>query len=309
MRDAIKKSVSFILTLAIVFGFTAPAFTLNNALAYEGQSIEIINENIEIIDEIVNIEALKELFATMSPEAIEIYESSLTEDKEQLDFYVQYINPDFEPQDEYMDERFATNPISNIQVGLTALGFNFYIRTGFTAIASGIVAALADGPLLVGDTLGAVLAGGGFLIIALNWDTIAPKWNQVVNLFKKEFSAAAGEIVRLFDKIKARASVHKAEKKTIKEALKKADSDENKQGHIMPPNPKHNWWKLVTDTITWKKVRPYVEMALENGVETLVNPNKNVYRRTLKLETGHKVVVEFKKMTETLWRIGTAWVE
>lgn len=62
--------------------------------------------------------------------------------------------------------------------------------------------------------------------------------------------------------------------------------------------------------ITWKKIRPYVKMALENGEETLIHKELNVYKRVVKLDSGFNVEVRFiKDSIDDIWRLGTAFVQ
>lgn len=313
MRNLLNKSVSFIVALAIVLGFSAPAFTLNDVRAYQVQSVGNA-ETAQAENEAANIQALKEMFAAMTPGAIEIYESTLGGDKEQLDFYVEYIKPGFELKEVNEFDR-ATAAIQDlgtrIQLALIALKLNYWIRTAFMIITSGLEAMLAGVAVMPQEAVAMIMETGGFTILALNYTVVEPHWDQIVNIFRKEFRAYDADIVRLFDGLKARVSVYEAEKKSTEEMLKKADGDEHKQEHIIPkpPNPKHNWWKLIAGDVTWKEVRKLIEKAMLQGVESPYKNGIDVYQRDLKLDTGHNIKVVFKKMTETLWRISDAWVE
>ena len=92
------------------------------------------------------------------------------------------------------------------------------------AMGAGMVAAIADGPLPVGDILLAAATASAVLVIAAHWDVVSPKFNQITRAFQKAFSTAASNISSAFSKIKsdAKKEADKADKKEKEKA--KAES-------------------------------------------------------------------------------------
>jgi hypothetical protein len=107
---------------------------------------------------------------------------------------------------------------------LGGLGLPSAVLYSLNAMGAGMVAAIADGPLPVGDILLAATTASAVLVIAAHWDVVSPKFNQITRSFQKAFSTAASNILSAFSKIKsdAKKEADKADKKEKEKA--KAES-------------------------------------------------------------------------------------
>lgn len=92
----------------------------------------------------------------------------------------------------------AANPLSVLSKELVRLNLPVAVRYTLMAMGGGLVAAGIDGPLPVGDLIAAVIAIGGVAVLAYYWTDISPKWDSIVNAFKKAFSPVASKVVAVF---------------------------------------------------------------------------------------------------------------
>lgn len=114
------------------------------------------------------------------------------------------------------------------------------------AMGGGLAAAGLDGPLPVGDIVAAIVAVGGVAVLAYYWKDISPKWNGIVNAFKKAFSSMASSIVSAFEQIYGNVYFAANKNKTVSEILK------SKKGSIrnapLPPGSP-SWDSILTLTL------------------------------------------------------------
>ncbi len=71
-----------------------------------------------------------------------------------------------------------------------------------------MVAAIADGPLPIGDILLAAVTASTLIVLATNWSTVSPLWNSIVQAFTNAFSTSVSNITSAFGDIKAEAEVN-----------------------------------------------------------------------------------------------------
>lgn len=217
MKKLTTKILSFILTLSVLFSLAVPAFAAENS-AGAGISVDTQEE----------MDAAREAYAALTPEAKAIFEASLAYDPEMLKFHTTYVDESFTPPAPVPQARAAAvvaDPMRVLMAELSGLGLPSAVLYSLKAMGAGMVASIADGPLPVGEILLAAATASTAVVIAAHWKTVSPKFNQIVRAFQKAFSTAASNISSVFAKIKGEAQKEKdkADKKEKEKA--KADSE------------------------------------------------------------------------------------
>ena len=191
MTKIMTKITSFILSLILALNLTIPAL----ALDYEYTEDNYIKSQ-------QDIESAREAYESLSPEARRIFEQSLAYDTELREFHQTYVDSNYKSYTPKIMARAAiVDPLQTLTYELSLLGLPTAVTYSLKAMGAGMVAAIADGPLPVGDILLAAAAASAVAIIAVNWNSVAPKWNKIVNAFKKAFSTSKTNITKAFQSI------------------------------------------------------------------------------------------------------------
>lgn len=195
MRMFTKRMMSVILSLTILVSISSPAFAIVNG--------ESANQDVGTADE---IQYAKEAYYALSPEAQAIFESSLANDPALAEFHRTYVDPSFTVSIQECSIAAVTttvDPLAILNTQLAAIGgLPTAVLYNLKALGSGIVAAMADGPLLLGDIILAAATVSTAIVLAREWNSIYPKWNQVVTAFQKAFSQYATNIINAFSSIR-----------------------------------------------------------------------------------------------------------
>ncbi|HIX90499.1 MAG TPA: type II toxin-antitoxin system HicA family toxin [Candidatus Agathobaculum pullicola] len=248
MKKLTTKVLSFILTLSMMFSLMVPAFAAEN---YDSEGT--LSNTQESID------AAREAYAALTPEAKAIFDASLTYDTEMLKFHTTYVDQNFTPPAPRPQTRSAAavaDPMRVLMVELGGLGLPSAVLYSLKAMGAGMVAAIADGPLPVGDILLAAATASAVVVIAANWDVVSPKFNQITRAFEKAFSTAASNISSAFSKIKsdAKKEVDKnkaKEKKPTGNRVKDVQNRLKKEGFKKTGQTgSHEKWKKGNKTVT-----------------------------------------------------------
>ena len=109
------------------------------------------------------------------------------------------------------------NYVANLMSRLNALGLPASVLSAFRAMGASIAVDIADGPLSVGTIMAAASAAAVVTTVALNWDVVSPKLNQISRAFQVTFSEAASNISSAFSKIKTEAKKEAEKKEKAKE--------------------------------------------------------------------------------------------
>jgi|LSQX01.2.fsa_nt_gb hypothetical protein len=147
----------------------------------------------------------------------------------------------------------SANPLSILSTELIALNLPTAVRYTLMAMGGGLAAAGLDGPLPVGDIIAAIVAIGGVAVLAYYWDDISPKWNGIVNAFKKAFSSMASNITKAFTDIALKIEIAYVSSK-IPSKLKSGDKvDISKFNQKKPGSGPPTWigplaWYIQKDT-------------------------------------------------------------
>ena len=198
-----KKFISIILVLAMVFSLSSTAFAAENRsyIQKDGTTEEI--------------QLAKESYEALSPEAKAIFEASLALNPELLEFHKEYVDPSFKSTKAIEKSALAgvgqlkstmavaavADPMTILNAQLAALSLPTSVLYSLQAMGAGMVAAIADGPLPIGDIILAAATVSAAVIIAANWNTICSKWNSIVAAFKTAFAASAANVTSAFNSI------------------------------------------------------------------------------------------------------------
>lgn len=155
-------------------------------LTFNDEQFELISSNIEEENNML-------MFDEMSEEAKEIYLFYIsTQDEELLNYYKTYINPsstlEYTPNCAVYATGRAVDVLSTLGTELNALGLSTAVVNAFMAAGSSIVAAIADGPLLVGDIVAILTGTVCFGVILANWSTVSKNWPGITQAFTKAFA-------------------------------------------------------------------------------------------------------------------------
>lgn len=192
-----KKVLSIMLVLAMTLSLCSTAF------ATEAGYDNVVDE----IETVADIEPAKDAYDALTPEAKAVFNEALANDMELLQFHKTYVDPfsdiTFVPQQRasVMSVAAASDPMTVLNAQLALLSLPTSVVYTLTAMGAGMVAAIADGPLPIGDILLAAATVSAAVAIAANWNDVSPKWNSVVNAFKKAFAASATNVIGAFQTI------------------------------------------------------------------------------------------------------------
>lgn len=227
MKKLTTKIISFILTLSMLFSLSVPIF------AAESYS------NTDFTDSIVSqeeVEAAREAYSSLTPEAKAIFDASLASDKDALKFHKTYIDQNFALPVLKM-RAVSVNAVAVVKVDYVAdlmnqlklLNLPASVLSSLRAMGASIAVDIADGPLPVGTILVAASAAAVVTTMALNWDTVSPKIDKISKAFQSTFLKAAANISSAFAEIKSdakkEADKNAKQEKVIQERYEKAKKD------------------------------------------------------------------------------------
>lgn len=209
-----KRILSVILALAIMLSLCATVFAAGST------SYQMENK----VGTEADIEAAKNAYAALGPEAKAIFDAALANNQELLQFHKNYVDPDcnIEVSSITMHSAAAVaDPMTVLNTQLALIHLPQAVTYSLQAMGAGMVAAIADGPLPVGDILLAAATASTVVVIAANWDAVYPKFGQITRAFQKAFSTTANNISSAFAQIKSDAK-KEAEEKTKQKNYEKA---------------------------------------------------------------------------------------
>lgn len=289
-----KRILSIILVLAMTLSLCSTAFAAE-PVGYDAEEATASD-----------IELARDAYNSLSPEAKAIFEDALASDLEMLEFHKTYVDPntDIEYAPIYSVRSAgaaAADPIAILNAEFVAMQLPQAVKYVLEAMGAGMVAAIGDGPLPIGDILLAAATVSAAVVIAANWKTIAPKWDRIVNAFKKAFSASVSNVIQAFESLRGDVQTeYKAQfNKSAEDAVNNTDS--NKQNHILKNKLHKNGhdWKNIFNgkDPDWKSLAPILLKVLKEGSEHPHNGSTTVFERELYYK-GVTVVVRFVKDAE-----------
>lgn len=184
-----KRIVSLILTIVMVLSLGSTAFANTEK--------KILNPNSISND----IAAAREAYNALEGEAKAIFEASLANNRELLDFHKTYVDINFNikvSNNRMMAAAATADAMTLLMQDLNTLGLPSAVLYSLQAMGAGMVAAIADGPLPIGDILLAAATASAVIILAANWDTVYPVLGSITKAFTKAFSTSAANIISAF---------------------------------------------------------------------------------------------------------------
>lgn len=219
-----KKLLSAFLCLTLIFSLSVPAFATSSDY---GTSVTISLS----LDEQTTIDVLRDQCSMLSPEAKAIFLQAISNDSDLAAFYKQYVDPTFSISRPTNFARAASsNPLGQLEKNLKALSLPTAVVVSLVAVGSGFIAAMADGPLLIGDAYLAATVAGASLIMGLNWTVVSPQFPNIVSAFKKSFADSVSVITDVFDSLKAEAKATSSAKKKAEDAAKDVSNTVKEKG-------------------------------------------------------------------------------
>jgi predicted RNA binding protein YcfA (HicA-like mRNA interferase family) len=252
-----KKFLSIILVLAMTLSLCSTAF-----------AVEYREEN-EIGTE-TDIEMAKEAYAALSPEAKAIFDAALADDQELLQFHKDYVDPNCNIEVSSIavhSAAAAANPMTVLNAQLALINLPQAVTYSLKAMGAGMAAAIADGPLPIGDILLAAASASAVVVIAANWDAVYPKFGQITRAFQKAFSTTANNISSAFAQIKSdakkEADKKAKEKKPTGNRVKDVVERLKKEGFKkVSQNGSHVKWKKGDKSVTVPNHGPNREIPI-----------------------------------------------
>ena len=145
----------------------------------------------------------RDIYNALGPEAKKIFDESLKSDNELLDFHKTYVDKDFTVKSS--NTRIQTyavansNTLASLMAELRTLGLPSSVLYSLQAMGASMIAAIADGPLPIGDILLAASIASATIVFAANWDTVSLAWNSIISAFQNAFNVSAKNIFLAFD--------------------------------------------------------------------------------------------------------------
>lgn len=183
MNKCIKSIISSILVLSLLITSTNFSYAKTTLSEYE---INILRENFNSMPQ-----NQKELFLSEIKKDDELYlfhvnnidDSMLNDTNDNITFFMNGI----------IRNSANRNIIEQVRIGLKALNLPTPVYYSFVTFASSLGAAIADGPLPIGDIL--LLGSGviGCIIVGWYWDSISYKVSGIVSVFRSAFGYTAGK--------------------------------------------------------------------------------------------------------------------
>lgn len=212
MKTLTNRFVSLMLVFALALSLSIPAF----AAEYSG-STELKNE----IGTANDIQTAREAYYALSPEAKKIFDTTLADTPDLLKFHKTYVDKDFVAPVQMRPQAAAVvgggvvaDSMTVLMAELSSLSLPSSVLYSLKAMGAGMIAAIADGPLPLGDILLAAATASVVASVALNWEQVSPQWSSIVQAFQKAFADTASNIISAFSQIKndAKAEVEKNSK-------------------------------------------------------------------------------------------------
>lgn len=198
----LKKLISLLLCITMIIPNSINVFAndlVTKNIGFEDDDIEeyqtIIDESLSVIalDSEEQIDYLIQMVENMTPEARSILENHLkNEDLENYKFYIENINSNAGIDTLSIEvDTYAVDAMASLGRDLAALGLSSEIVIALKGAAAEILSLVSITPAGV---LTILTAAAISVIIASNWDTIGPKWNQIASAFQNAIGKSASAI-------------------------------------------------------------------------------------------------------------------
>lgn len=150
------------------------------------------NEQVFIVDCSMSVEdALSAAYENLTPEAKDIFNRVIAENAELVEYHRDNIDSNYcTDLDKNTVGTYSamSSAAAIIQDGLRNMNLPAQVQEALNMLSSGIVAALADGPLVAGDIYALAVSLYTAVVIAVYLDEIMALWDDIVALFKRAYA-------------------------------------------------------------------------------------------------------------------------
>ncbi len=197
MKKLFHQLLSGALTLALSISLFTPALAADSAVNFSSDvaSVTTVEPSAETQDK--EILLAQEAFASLSDEAKVLFETALAQDPELEAFHITYVNPDYQSSIAPINSARA-DAVSTLMGYISRLGLPTSVNYAIRATGVGMVAAVADGPLPIGDILAAAATANLVANCILYWPAVAPQWDDIVYAFRRTFTDSVSNILSAF---------------------------------------------------------------------------------------------------------------
>jgi hypothetical protein len=206
MKQFSMKFLSVVLVIAILLSVSSAGVAASNN---DSQVTTVVLGDISVqLSTYDEAQVAQDAYYGLSPEARAIFDQMLALDSDTRAFHIANVDSSFNVANVAATGIQSITTLSNTSVAtvvsqLNALNLPSAVVYSLEAVASGIIAALADGPLPFGDILLLVATVGAAVVIAANWSSISSKWSSIVSIFTNAFSSIYSAITDVFSEISA----------------------------------------------------------------------------------------------------------
>ncbi|MCR4679622.1 MAG: hypothetical protein K5679_12865 [Lachnospiraceae bacterium] len=196
----ISKVCSIVMSLAIVINCAIPSHASQRITQSDLES----KYGSYISEEIVKTDSVSafEIYHSLSPEARALFDSIILSNKELSEYHLKNVGslPSLATS-KITTQANLTNTLNNLLRQLQLLGLPTAVLYSLESFASSLVAAIADGPLPIGDILALAAAAAVVTTVAIYWDDVYEQWGNIVNAFTSAFPSMRSVITSAFSSL------------------------------------------------------------------------------------------------------------
>lgn len=193
-----KKIICIMLSLVMILSMSIPSFATDSISDNDNAEL-VYTVDVSMSPE----EALLLAYENLTPEAKAIFEAAIANSPDVVTYHRNNIDAKYEiPQAAVQSSTAAVDAVAVIQNGLSSMNIPADVKEALALFASGIAAALADGPLPFGDIYAIAVAAYTAVVVAAFWDVMVNNWDDVVALFQNAFDTIRSEIAAAMSSIK-----------------------------------------------------------------------------------------------------------
>lgn len=225
MKRAFTKLTNQIVSLILVVSMICSMGVTAFATSPKAAPVEYYSS-----DEVATAEAIRNQCEALSPEAKIIFLNAISGAPDLVAYYRENVDSDFEPVLRPMVAATTNDPLKQLESNLKALQLPTAVVVSLMAVGSGLLAAVADGPLPFGDAWLLVASTGAAVVLGLNWAIVSPLFPKIVDAFKECFTDSVSLIVDVFDKLKSEAKQNASAKERAEKAARDVSKKVKKKG-------------------------------------------------------------------------------
>ena len=185
------------LTLVFAMVLSTGAIAADATKQNESETVSFLVDNYD------EAQIAQDTYANLSPEAKQLFDQLLARNPRLAEYHRNNVDSSFRADltDTYAVPK-PNDPLELLAAELAALALPASVEYSLEAMGAGMVAAVADGPLPVGDILLAASTASAAIVVAANWNLVSSKWSRIINAFTTAFSTMVSNVRDAFGEIK-----------------------------------------------------------------------------------------------------------